>query len=70
MQIEPALSIDKPANPKRGDNATHAQQGRANPVATNTAHAIFRGHHLGPVIQVQAEQVDWCADQLDGSWDG
>lgn len=68
MQVKPALSIDEPANSESGDNATHAQQRRANPVATDTVDPLFGRHYLWPVVEIQAEEVDWRADKLDGRW--
>lgn len=70
MQIKPALRIQKPPNTKSWDNPTHAQQRRADPVAADTADALFGRHGLGPVVQVQTEEVDGCADKLDGCRDG
>lgn len=62
MQIKPPLSISESTNTESGDNATHPQQGRANPVTTDAAEAFFGGHHLGSVVQVQSEEVDGGAD--------
>lgn len=70
MQIEPALRIKETPNTKSRNNPTHAQQRRADPVAANTADALFGRHCLGPVVQVQTEEMDGCADELDGGGDG
>lgn len=70
MQIKPSLRIKKSPDPKGRDNTTHAQQRSTNPVTADTADALFGRHGLGPVVQVQTEEMDGCADELDGGGDG
>lgn len=70
MQIKPAFRIQEPADTKGRNDAAHAQKGCANPVATDATDALFGRHGLGAVVQVQTEEVDRCADELDGGGDG
>lgn len=66
----PALRIKEPPNTKSRDNPTHPQQRGADPIAANTTEALFGRHSLGSVVQVQTEEVDGSADELDGCRDG
>lgn len=70
MQVKATLRIEEAPDTKGGDDSTHAQKGRPDPVTADAADPFFGRHCLGSVVQIQTKEMNGRTDQLNGGWNG
>lgn len=65
LKSEPETIIDHASKAKRRNNATHARQRALQPIHSHFPHAIRHGRVAVAIVQIQAEEMERCAEELN-----